>query len=257
MSELQDGRLAIAYFAAIYEAGICKGNVPRISFSSDGGRTWTQGKDVVMGPKKWACSAPVRQLSSGRLILAVYESGMNGGTNRNPAVILSDDGGRTWCSPIRIAVGPSHPGGHSLNETDLIEVIRDGTSTVLAIMRSCGSNMQCAISKDGGQSWALSTSLGFMGHAPHLLRHSSGAIVLSMRHVRANGTAYGEWLGTSVRVSEDDGKTWSDAGTVSTAKGGYAASVELFDGKMLCISYQEDSGSKVQGDFYTISGSRF
>lgn len=88
---------------------------------------------------------------------------------------------------------------------------------------------------DGGRSWTTAEECGVIGSPPHLLRHSSGAIVM----------VYGyrlEPFGQRARVSYDEGNSWGDE-IILRADGprsdlGYPASVELPDGEIMTIYYQ-------------------
>jgi hypothetical protein len=91
-------------------------------------------------------------------------------------------------------------------------------------------------SADGGVTWTRAEPLGFHGSPPHLMLHSSGALVC----------VYGYRLapyGQRAMISHDGGKTWAydyilrDDGPDSDL--GYPASVELGDGSILTIYYQK------------------
>jgi len=84
--------------------------------SNDLGRTWSEPKQITA---EAYCSAPIRELSDGRLILGVYRETQG---SANGGVVLSDDDGKTWSEVIDI-----DNGGIRLDaETDIIE-LKDGT----------------------------------------------------------------------------------------------------------------------------------
>ena len=90
-------------------------------------------------------------------------------------------------------------------------------------------------STDGGRTWTTLEETGCMGSPPHLLRHSSGAIVCVYGYRMAG-------YGQRCMISYDDGKTW-DKNIIIRDDGpngdlGYPASVELPDGSILTIYYQ-------------------
>jgi hypothetical protein len=85
-------------------------------------------------------------------------------------------------------------------------------------------------------------SIGAAGSPPHLLKHSSGAIVMVYGY-RAQP------FGERAKVSRDGGKTWSDEiilrDDAPSGDLGYPASVELPNGDILTIYYQQaNAGEK-------------
>jgi len=92
-------------------------------------------------------------------------------------------------------------------------------------------------SDDGGITWSTPCRTGICGSPPHLMLHSSGAIVLS----------YGRReLGNQrqcVRISRDQGETWSEelviCDDVPDWDMGYPSTVELADGSLLTSYYQK------------------
>ena len=80
--ELTDGRLAV-YVRTAYGIGV--------AYSSDGGKTWTQGEDSGLGGP---CSRfHIRRLRSGRILL-INHYGFT--TRDHLTAMLSEDDGKTW-----------------------------------------------------------------------------------------------------------------------------------------------------------------
>jgi len=96
--------------------------------------------------------------------------------------------------------------------------------------------MHYAISEDRGKTWGPVQSFGLKGHCPYFLRHSSGVILLAHR-VPA----------TSLHWSADDGKTWHGPVQIDTVGGAYPSMVELPDGLVYCVYYEEGKGSSIRG----------
>jgi hypothetical protein len=69
------------------------------------------------------------------------------------------------------------------------------------------------------------------GTAPHFLRHSSGAIILSHR-----------LPGTVVYWSFDKGKTLLEPVQIDSVGGAYPSCVELSDGRVYCVYDKEGGG---------------
>ena len=120
--------------------------------------------------------------------------------------------------------------------------LKDGT--LFAALR-CGKpdiNMHYATSADGGRSWTPAKDIGFRGHAPHLNRLSTGAILLSHRIPN-----------TSLHISRDEGKTWQGPFEVDSVIGAYPATVELRDGSVLIVYYTEGAGSEIRARRFRVT----
>ena len=111
-----------------------------------------------------------------------------------------------------------------------------------------GLGIYKSVSRDGGRTWSTPEDMDIHGSPPHLLRHSSGAIVLTYgwRH-----TPYGQ----RARISRDDGATWSDE-IILRNDGpdgdlGYPCSVELPSGDILTVYYQKRPGESLCSILWT------
>ena len=101
----------------------------------------------------------------------------------------STDGGRTWELLGRV---PPVPGATDSNchEPHVVE-LPSGRLVAMVRIEDHGKDwldpdadlvtfsMVQTASDDGGRSWSVPTPLGYHGSPPHLMRHSSGALVLS------------------------------------------------------------------------------
>ena len=111
-----------------------------------------------------------------------------------------------------------------------------------------GLGIYKSVSRDGGRTWSTPEDMGIHGSPPHLLRHSSGAIVLTYgwRHA-----PYGQ----RARISRDDGATWSDE-IILRDDGpdgdlGYPCSIELPGGDILTVYYQKRPGESLTSILWT------
>ncbi len=191
-------------------------------YSDDVGKTWSEPRQIA---KTYYCSSPVRQLTDGRLILGLYaeENGKGWG-----AVSISEDDGLTWSDVIDI-----DNNGMPLDaETDVIE-LKDGS--LYAAERGRSETMAWSMSKDGGKSWSVSEAYGFPGHCPYLHRTVNDIIVMAHRLPQ-----------TSLRYSLDECKTWSDSVLVDDFIGAYPSMVDLKDGTVLIVYYEEGGGSSIR-----------
>jgi len=102
-------------------------------------------------------------------------------------------------------------------------------------------------SDDGGFTWSEPTFTDVSGSPPHLLVHSSGAVICVYGRREAP-------FGERAMISYDNGETWSrDIELYPGTDGdlGYPASVELFDGSILTVYYHKFPGDKKCSFLYT------
>ncbi len=91
-------------------------------------------------------------------------------------------------------------------------------------------------SLDGGKTWSTAQALGFHAVPPHIMRHSSGVLVLTYARREDN-------YGQRVAFSHDEGQTW-DYDYIIRDDGpdpdlGYPATVEMADGSLFTVYYQK------------------
>ncbi|MBN1435836.1 MAG: exo-alpha-sialidase [Sedimentisphaerales bacterium] len=233
ITQLSDGRLLSTFF--LYNSSYQVLGVYYVE-SNDGGVTWSAPQ--MLAPAPYAVSSPVRQLSSGRLIEGLYYSiGQQCG-----AVILSDDNGYTWSSPIDI---PNNTGLLLDAETDVIE-LADGS--LWAAERSSNNLLHYATSIDEGQTWSESLPLDFRADAPYLLRVQDDIILMGYRGYNDYGVQY-----TALRYSLNEAATWSSPITIDSVNGAYVSMVELNDGSVLAVYYEEGAGSDICARVITIT----
>lgn len=210
---------------------------PYVLKSYDDGMTWEkEAKLITTSTPRWNCSAKVREMPDGTWLLPVYHSE----PSRHAAwggVIPSYDKGKTW--------GKEVPIGHEANlvlaaETDVV-LLSD--KTLFAALRGDRSivNMHYATSNDLGKTWSPVKDIGFVGHAPSFTRLKTGEILLSYRAHFNNSGYY-----TGLRVSRDEAKTWEGPYLVDDTPGAYPSTIELKDGSILIIYYEEGEGSSIR-----------
>ena len=106
-------------------------------------------------------------------------------------------------------------------------------------------------SDDGGHTWTEPHRIVEFGSPPHVLLHSSGALVLVYGYRR-------EPFGERAKISRDNGKTWGEElilrDDAPNQDLGYPASVELKDGRILTLYYQKRDINTLPEIMYTIWG---
>ena len=203
--------------------------------SFDGGETWEQkGEQIQTNIPNWVCSAPVRELPDGTCLLPIYHHGEDGAYG---GVIRSHDFGVTWSREITIG---QDSGLLLPAESDVI-LLQDGT-LYAALRGDQGKRMHFAISPDLGLTWSEVKDIGFEAHAPHFNRLKSGEILMVCRGINPDRTI----VKTALYVSRDECKSWLGPYTIDDVTGAYPSTIELEDGSILAIYYEEGAGSGVR-----------
>jgi Neuraminidase (sialidase) len=223
--QLPDGRILLTFFTYVPQPGKRAHTETLISESNDNGKTWSEPKKLF---EEIPVSQPIRILSDGTLLMPLY---LFNNQQSSGAVSLSYDNGKTWSEVIVIPNG-----GHQLDaETDVID-LKGGT--LYAIQRPW---MGVSYSKDKGKTWSVSEHAGFEGHCPYLLRTKNDVILLATRSPN-----------TSIRISRDECKTWSAPILVDHFIGAYPSMVELKDGSILIVYYEEGAGSSIRAKRFRV-----
>ena len=201
---------------------------PWVCTSDDGGRTWAVDKTFIADPlgREFVVFGDIVVSDHGRLNASGY------GTTYwekpgpwMPYFLTSDDDGATWEVRSKIAEGLSETALLYLGEGEWLAAIR-GKTTVLYR------------STDDGLTWTDEGAVSEARQIPaHLLRLRDGRILLTMGDRRAGH------LGVRARISTDKGKTWGETWYVASmpeSDGGYPASIERKDGKILTLFYSKE-----------------
>ena len=215
--------------------------------SEDGGETWAPPIRVPVTTPH----GPIR-LDDGDLLYfgKEFPSAMEGfrGGEGAVAALTSSDGGRNWS---RLGTVPLFPG--TTEETywephvaqlpggKLVGLIRlSSREETLEALGLTHFSLMYSESEDGGRTWSTAEPMGFHGSPPHLLVHSSGALI----------AVYGRRLapfGQRAMISQDQGASWEydyvlrDDGPDQDL--GYPSSVELEDGSILTVYYQKPASA--------------
>ena len=210
-----------------------------VRISHDNGKTWSEKRDApVFAPHGPAI------LPDGGILYVGRKYDLNR-TDKDVLAYVSYDEGRSWEFRSQIPY-PAELQDDLLSEPFAL-VLPSGE--VFLAVRSQGVPSTTTLkiyttrSTDGGRTWSQPQLLDLKGAPPHLLRHSSGALLLTYgRRV--------EPMGEYVRVSRDEGRTWSKDVRISPEAvdwdHGYPTSVELDNGDILTVYY-----GKCPGDEFT------
>lgn len=223
-----------------------------VRISDDGGENWGAMLRVPVS----APHGPIL-LNDGRLLYlgkAGYNERLHGDDRRTDPIQahMSADGGQSWqflgqVPPLDGATRQTCLEAHvvELPSGKLIGMVRFQTGKVdpeeAARWRHLSFSLCQTESEDGGRTWTPMRHIGAMGAPPHLLRHSSGALVCVYGYRRV---PYGQ----RAIVSRDDGQTWSDPLVLRedgpTSDLGYPASVELPDRSIFTVYYQKQAADE-------------
>lgn len=220
-----------------------------MSYSDDDGNSWKAPYEITRTTKKpewtWYATGPgngiqlTRGAYKGRLVIPCdHNVTLEGKVVRRSHAIYSDDHGKSW----RL----SQPIGEKTNECAVVELV-DGR--LLMNMRSYhGKNRRAiAVSKDGGATWSdvsLDSTLIEPVCQASLIRvrfpeaGKSGQILFS-------NPASKKREKMTVRLSEDDGKTWSASRLVTPGSAAYS-SLALLSDRQAGLLYERDGYQKIE-----------
>jgi hypothetical protein len=218
-----------------------------IRISDDSGITWGKPKKVDV----FAPHGPARLRNGDLIYLGNDAAGMaRGGPAKLPArAIKSIDNGETWTNlgSVPWLGGPKEIDCHG--EPHLIE-LPDGRLLAMFRMQAgvegkafdemglINLSLMQAYSEDGGLTWSVPEPLDLRGYPPHLLQHSTGAIVCVYGY---RDKPYGQ----HAMISYDNGESWT-CDYILRDDGfdwdlGYPSSVELPDGTIFTLYYQHNN----------------
>jgi len=198
------------------------------------------------------------QLSNGRLVVPIWLSPGTEGNGHGPSVdatIYSDDHGATWHRGD-IAV-PDTPDFPKPNETDVVQ-LADGR--VMLNVRTAGKNRRTiVISKDGATRWSaprlqedLPDPICFAGLVRLSTKKSGGRNRLLFSNPDNLTRKDGKDLpgkdrrNLTVRVSYDEGASWTVKKALEPEVSGYSDLAVLPDGTILCF-YETGSAAPPNG----------
>lgn len=212
-----------------------------LMLSGDRGATWSAPLRAPVSTPH----GPILLANGDLLYLGKDASGMSDG---HILAARSMDGGLAW--EVQGAV-PLYPGTTAANyhEPHVVELPSGKLVGMIRIESAGNENVTRAglvhfslmqtESSDGGLTWSAPRGLGFHGSPPHLLRHSSGALVCVYGYRQP---AFGQ----RAMLSYDEGVTWEHDWIIREdgpdGDLGYPASVELDDGSLFTVYYQKAPG---------------
>ena len=215
--------------------------------SHDGGRSFTERYEAPVSSPH----GPVK-LSDGRLLYLGRGTDHKDIPEDGIYACESLDCGKTWKVISHIKKSEDMTDAELMCEPHLVEL---GDRTLLGAIRVQTSGrgayftVYTCTSNDRGREWTTPKATGICGSPPHMILHSSGAIILT--YARRAGE-----LGEYARISLDNGKTWSEEKRISPPSPspdcGYPSSVELSDGSIITVYYQRYNDDNYCSILYTV-----
>lgn len=228
ITQVRDGRLICTYFNTLGSQIVTAGNPSG---------PWSVPTVIAKGI--WV-SSPVRELIDGTWIVGAY---FQDEQRAYGVTIRSQDKGNTWEEPSAIESG----GQFLAAETDVIQ-LKNG-EIFAALRGERGAPMNFSRSRDNGKTWDKAKPSAFVGHCPYLHRAPEGEIVLGYRQPQPGPTR-----GTALRISTDEAQTWSEAILVDSVIGAYPSMVNLRDGSVLIVYYEEGKASNIRARKFKVDG---
>ena len=160
----------------------------------------------------------------------------------------SRDEGKTWKLESNIPIPSWLVGNEFMCEPHVIELPDGKLLGSVRIERRVPFTMATTISADGGKTWTEPVCTNVSGAPPHLMRHSSGAIICTFGR---REPPYGEYA----IISHDNGATWTEEYIIDDNTDsrdlGYGATLELADSSLLSVYYQRCPGDDYPSILYT------
>lgn len=226
--------------------------------SGDDGRTFSQPVEITAAFEGFRAGYAWRalatgpghgiQLANGRLVVPVWLALGTQGNGHGPSVaatIYSDDHGRTWHAG-EIAE-PDTAEMPSPNETEAVQ-LADGRVMLNSRSPAARQRRIVTYSPDGATRWntpVFDEALFDPGCFAAIVRAGRHRLLFvnpdSVRRERRN---------LSVRVSEDDGRTWIAKRVLEAGPSAYADLAVLRDGTILCFY---ENGTKTPYDGLTMA----
>ena len=216
----------------------------RVVKSSDNGKTWSSPHDItkdITKPEwhndfKFITSGQGIQTRSGKLLhtLVNLQHGLH--------LFYSDDHGESW----HLIDTPIEPA----NESKVIE-LADGTWMINSRVKGIGMRY-VHTSTDQGKTWIsrADSSLTDPGCNASIVRYSSvadGADKNRLLFSNANNSK--ERKNMTVRISYDEGKTWSAGKTIYTGSSAYSSLTVLPNGEVVLFFEKDDYTQNVVARF--------
>lgn len=206
------------------------------------------------------------QLDSGRLVVPVWLAMGTEGNGHKPSqnsTIFSDDHGHTWqAGDIAIPHSETTP---NASETCVVQ-LNNGSVMLNARNHSPTHRRSITVSKDGATGWSKPRfDDALLEHIcmASIVRHGPSCILFANPHnLETLGKSTNKRRNLSIKVSDDDGQTWTTNKTLEPGNSAYSDLAVLPDGTILCFyerggETEAHGGSRDQYAFLTVARFNF
>ncbi|WP_417443881.1 sialidase family protein [Joostella sp.] len=206
--------------------------------SSDNGKTWSKPRDITAEITKPEWHKDFKFITSGRGIQTSSGSLLHTIVNLNSGLHMfgSDDHGKSWYF-IDSAIQPA-------DESKIVE-LSDGSLMINARVNNKGVRYK-HVSTDNGITWKTQP-------VPELIDPGCNASIIRYTSVKdgfeknrllfANAKSEKGRVNMTVRISYDEGKTWSDGKTIYKGPSAYSSLTILKDGS-IGLFFEQDEYTK-------------
>lgn len=207
-----------------------------VKLSDDYGVTWSEPIPVPV-----TCPHGPTKMLDGRVVYLGkdFSKIQDDSFNCTIDAYISKDNGRTWEKQGSVPL-PEHEGltWQHLHEPHVVQL---PSGRLLGAMRvHCrkvepADTVYTTFSDDEGKTWSMPKCVGVAGLPPHLMVHSSGAVILSYACREDERSA------ERACVSHDGGETWTEDYVINSGAmydHGYPATAECPDGSLFTVYYE-------------------
>jgi len=215
-----------------------------MTYSNDDGRTWAKAYEITSTAKDqgwgWYATGPGNaiQLRSGRMVVPCDHRRF-AGQARHSHILYSDDHGKSW-----------KLGGSAQPDTNECAVVELNDGSLLLNMRSYAGRNRRAIARstDRGETWTP------LGHDEALIEPVCQAsfIRFDRKRLLFSNPASTRRERMTVRVSRDEGRTWSEGLVLHAGPAAYSSLAVLKSGWAGCLYERGETSA-----YETISFARF
>jgi hypothetical protein len=191
--------------------------------SDDGGRSWTDPVTVaeVTDPLNIDGGNILADPAHPGRAYAVWREGDHFAQTREQYLSRTDDGGRTWSTPVSLPAGAEVLSGqlHLLPGGTLIDVFAQFTAPPPGSAPTGPTTLYSTRSTDGGGTWSTPSQIAGADYSglvnPGSAVAPDGTIYAAWEHANPGGAGYSIMYSRS----SDGGSSWLDPGVVATEPG--------------------------------------